>query len=316
MSNKYYSNGKLLLTGEYLVLDGAKALAVPTKYGQDLAVSELEESVLIWESYDNQQNCWFMTEFRLSDLRIVSETFDTDNDDSKESIALTLQKILLQAQEMNSEFLKSEKGFLVKTNLTFPRDWGLGTSSTLINNIASWAQVDAFELLNKSFGGSGYDIACAQNDTPITYQIANSKPIIEPVVFDPEFKDQLFFVYLNVKQNSRTGIKRYKDRKQDLSQVTQEINEITRQFQIAKTIKELEVLIDRHEQIIAEVIGSKTVKELVFPDYFGTVKSLGAWGGDFVLVTGNETTPTYFKAKGFDVVIPYGEMVIGVQSTK
>jgi len=30
----FYSNGKLLITGEYLVLDGAKALALPTKYGQ------------------------------------------------------------------------------------------------------------------------------------------------------------------------------------------------------------------------------------------------------------------------------------------
>jgi hypothetical protein len=28
---KFYSNGKLLITGEYLVLDGAKAFALPTK---------------------------------------------------------------------------------------------------------------------------------------------------------------------------------------------------------------------------------------------------------------------------------------------
>ena len=30
----FYSNGKLLITGEYVVLDGAKALALPTKFGQ------------------------------------------------------------------------------------------------------------------------------------------------------------------------------------------------------------------------------------------------------------------------------------------
>ena len=70
---------------------------------------------------------------------------------------------------MNPEFLQSEQGFLVKTNLTFPRDWGLGTSSTLINNIAQWAKVDAFQLLWNSFSGSGYDIANAQYNTPILY---------------------------------------------------------------------------------------------------------------------------------------------------
>ncbi|MEQ3661167.1 MAG: GHMP kinase, partial [Flavobacterium sp.] len=38
MKQTYYSNGKLLLTGEYVVLDGAKALAVPTKFGQSLSI--------------------------------------------------------------------------------------------------------------------------------------------------------------------------------------------------------------------------------------------------------------------------------------
>lgn len=292
------------------MLDGAKALAVPTMYGQDLVVSKLEEPVLIWESYDHQQNCWFTAEFRMSDLRIVSETFHTESDDTKESIAITLQKIVSQAQQMNPEFLQSDNGFLVRTTLTFPRDWGLGTSSTLINNIASWARVDAFELLNTSFGGSGYDIACAQNDTPITYQIVDSKPVVEQISFDPSFKDQLFFVYLNVKQNSRTGIKRYKDRNQDITEVKNQINKITQAMIHCDSISEFESLIDQHEQLIAEVIGSKTVKQLVFPDYFGSVKSLGAWGGDFVLVTGSESSFEYFKSKGFEVVIPYNEMVL------
>lgn len=42
MSEKlFYSNGKLLLSGEYAVLDGALSLAVPTKYGQLLSVKKL-----------------------------------------------------------------------------------------------------------------------------------------------------------------------------------------------------------------------------------------------------------------------------------
>ena len=40
----FYSNGKLLITGEYLVLDGARSLAIPTKFGQFLIVEEIENS--------------------------------------------------------------------------------------------------------------------------------------------------------------------------------------------------------------------------------------------------------------------------------
>jgi hypothetical protein len=38
MQKTFYSNGKLLITGEYLILDGAKGLALPTKMGQNLSV--------------------------------------------------------------------------------------------------------------------------------------------------------------------------------------------------------------------------------------------------------------------------------------
>ena len=204
--NNYYSNGKLLLTGEYLVLDGGKSLATPTRFGQELSIRKIKESSLIWESYDNFNNCWFQTEFRLPDLRIVNETFDSDFEDSKESIAVTLQKILLEAQKLNPVFLNLDSGFLVKTKLSFPRNWGLGTSSTLINNIAQWSNVNAFELLHKSFGGSGYDIACAQTNSPIIYQLQNGNPKVEVVDFNPSFVNQLYFVHLNVKQNSKKGI--------------------------------------------------------------------------------------------------------------
>ena len=48
---QFYSNGKLLLTGEYVVLDGATALAVPTRFGQDLIVDRIQGDQLIWSSF-------------------------------------------------------------------------------------------------------------------------------------------------------------------------------------------------------------------------------------------------------------------------
>ncbi|AOW20452.1 GYDIA family GHMP kinase [Urechidicola croceus] len=306
----FYSNGKLLITGEYVVLDGAKSFALPTKFGQDLVIRSIKEPVLLWESFDVENKCWFQSEFRLPDLRIVTETFDTESEDSKESIALSLQKVLLTAQKMNPSFLQSNTGFHVKTNLTFPRNWGLGTSSTLINNIASWAKVDAFKLLNESFGGSGYDIACAQHNTPITYQIQQERPVIETIDFDPSFKDQLFFVHLNVKQNSRKGIQRYKEFKDEITTEIQDVSVITNEILKCDDLVSFERLLVQHEQIISRIIQNKPIQQLVFDDYFGQTKSLGAWGGDFILATGNEDTPTYFKEKGFDTVIPYKKMIL------
>ena len=306
----FYSNGKLLLTGEYLVLDGAKALAVPTKLGQDLIVEEIKERQLIWGSFTHTGECWFEAVFDLKKLRLINCTFNSDKEGNADFIAETLFGILEEAKRLNPDFLNSENGFMVKTNLTFPRNWGLGTSSTLINSIASWAKIDAFQLLWNSFKGSGYDIACAQNDSPIFYQIENKKPVIELVTFNPSFKKDLFFVHLNQKQDSKEGIAKFRESSNDFQKEIERISAISDAFLKADSIETLNSLIFEHENIISSIIKIKTVKEKLFPDYFGEIKSLGAWGGDFVLATGNENTPAYFKNKGFEMILSYSEMVL------
>ena len=42
----------------------------------------------------------------------------------------------------------------------------------------------------------------------------------------------------------------------------------------------------------------------------GTIKSLGAWGGDFVLATGDEEAQKYFKRKGYKTIIPFQDMIL------
>ena len=306
----FYSNGKLLLTGEYLVLDGAKSLAIPTKFGQDLVVEKIEEPQIIWGSFTNTGECWFEAIFDLPKLRLVSSTFNSDKEGSAEFIAETLLEILEEAKRLNPDFLKIDGGFVLKTQLTFPRNWGLGSSSTLINSIASWAKVDAFQLLWNSFKGSGYDIACAQNNTPIFYQIENIKPIINQVEFNPSFKENLFFVFLNQKQDSKEGIAKFRESGADFENEIKRVSEISEEFLSAKSIKDFDKLIVEHEQIISSIIKLKPVKEKLFPDYFGEIKSLGAWGGDFILATGNDKTPTYFKEKGFETILTYNQMVL------
>ncbi|MFY9243491.1 MAG: GYDIA family GHMP kinase [Polaribacter sp.] len=306
----FYSNGKLLLTGEYLVLDGAKSLAVPTKFGQNLIVDRIKEQQLIWGSFTNTGECWFEAVFDLPKLRLVNCTFNSEKEGSAEFIAETLLEILKEAKRLNPDFLGSENGFVVKTQLTFPRNWGLGSSSTLINSIAFWAKVDAFKLLWNSFKGSGYDIACAQNDAPIFYQIKDSKPIIKQVDFNPSFKENLFFVHLNKKQDSKEGIAKFRESGHNFQNEIKRISAISDEFLKTKSIEDFNKLIIEHEETISSIIKLKPIKEKFFPEYYGEIKSLGAWGGDFVLATGNKETKTYFKNKGFETVLTYQEMIL------
>ena len=306
----FYSNGKLLLTGEYVVIDGAKALALPTTFGQGLEINNLNEPILIWESYLNDGSQWLQVEFDLPSLKIINATFDSNKEGGDDILAENLLDILLETKKLNPSFLSKKQGLLVKSTLTFPRNWGLGSSSTLINNIAQWAGVDPFKLQRKTFGGSGYDIACAQNNQSIIYSLKDHKPWVEKVNFDPVFKDQLYFVHLNKKQNSREGIAQYQNNKKDVDTFVKRISDLTNEIIICKDLICFEKIIIEHEQIISGIIKQKPVQEEFFSDYFGQTKSLGAWGGDFILATGNEETPRYFEKKGFNTVISYEEMIL------
>lgn len=298
----YKSNGKLLLTGEYLVLDGANALALPTKFGQDLLIEPNQNGEIHWESYDETKRIWFRDNFIVKD--VLSKNFKPKNDISKRLI-----QILKSVAILNPDFLESTKGYRIKTSQDFNRAWGLGTSSTLINNIANWTNVDAYKLLELTFGGSGYDIACAQHDSPITYQIINNKPKVISVNFNPSFKDCIYFVYLNQKQNSREGIANYRTYKGDLSIAISDINRITDRFILCNTLSDFEILIKEHERIISDIIHQNPVKERLFHDFNGKIKSLGAWGGDFVMVTSKENPKDYFKVKGYDTILEYSDMI-------
>ena len=302
MQKEFYSNGKLLLSGEYAILDGALGLAVPTKFGQSLQVKPTETGHLVWESRDENDKVWFQARFSPKDLCCITST---DRDASH-----TLEKLLAEAKKQNPGFLSGETGLKVQTSLSFPREWGLGTSSTLINNIAQWAQVDAYQLLWNAFGGSGYDIACAQYNGPILYQVKNGKVEVEEVDFSPPFKDNLFFIYLNKKQSSKEAIAAYRNENFDKKALISKITQITRDMVMAQDISEFTTLVEKHETLLSEILKIQPIKPKLFPDYPGFVKSLGAWGGDFVLASGESDASDYFKSKGYHTLISYKDMVL------
>ncbi len=298
MTQTYHANGKLLLTGEYFILDGAVGLALPTKFGQSLSVEASAEKGIFWKSIDHENKVWLEAQFSES-LEIISTT--------NEETAQTLQQILSHCN------LTTHDSRLT-TILDFPNDWGLGSSSTLISLLAQYANVDPYVLLAKTFGGSGYDIACATANSAITYQLTtHDSRLTTAIDFNPTFKEHLYFVHLNQKQNSREGIQHYKNLTIDKTEYIEQISEITQKLIHANELDEFCYYLEVHENIVGNVLNLRKVKEIYFSDFPGTVKSLGAWGGDFILVASDESPEMitrYFQQKGFSTILSYKDMIL------
>jgi len=285
------------------VLDGAKALALPTKFGQSLEVTPTATDTIKWTSIDADGSVWLEAELSKKDI-ISNSVAGTSNE------ADTLVRILHEAHDANPNILNSNTGFDVVTKLTFPRNWGLGTSSTLINNIAQWFVIDAYKLLEKSFGGSGYDIACAQNDTAIIYNLKDGKPTVSPITFNPAYANTIYFVYLNQKQNSREAIEAYKAHRGEVQHIIPRIDSLTNDALLSRDLSSFASALEKHEALMGGVLGIAPVQERLFPDFRGIVKSLGAWGGDFIVAIAEENPTKYFKAKGYNTIVKYRDMIL------
>lgn len=299
----FYSNGKLLITAEYLVLKGALSLAVPTQYGQSLAVYPKADKGMIWQAYENEKQ-WLNFQLSLDEITNPIQELSSE----KTFIA----ELLNQALILNPNLINGS-AFRFETHLNFNRNWGLGSSSTLINNVAQWAQVDAFDLLNRVSKGSGYDVACAQNDTPILFQRLKKKIWTEACIFSPEFKDQIYFLYLGKKQKTENEVKRFLTQRKDYSQEIQDISSLSLHLLDAESTFDFDKIIVEHEAITSNILGIPTIKKLAFSDFEGSIKSLGAWGGDFAMVRSDwdkKTLTNYFRLKGLNTLIPWDNMVL------
>ena len=293
-----------MLTGEYLVLDGASSLAIPCKLGQSLSIGQGSENELQWKSKLVDGSTWLDTVFDISKLKANAIPH-------KDPIIQMLADILRAASLQNPDFLDGISGKRVTTQLEFPRNWGLGSSSTLIANIAEWAQIDPYTLLKNTFKGSGYDIACAKAEKAIRYQLKEGVPFVEEVHFKPSFANELYFVHLNQKQNSRESIAHYSTVvKIGLQKHADKISQITNQIIQCSTITQFENLLEQHEAIVSNILQTSTIKQSHFQDYPRAIKSLGGWGGDFVLAVGGPNDIAYFKKRGYKTIIPYKDMVL------
>ena len=111
---------------------------------------------------------------------------------------------------------------------------------------------------------------------------------------------------MNKKQSSNLEIKRFNRLTIDI-EVVKKISLITENIIKSKTLENFEKLINQHEEIIENLVGIEAVKKKYFSDFKGSIKSLGAWGGDFVMATRNDKK--YFIEKGYNTVFSFIELI-------
>lgn len=302
---KYYAHGKLLISGEYAVLNGALAFALPTRQGQWIIVErEYNQGELFWTASDINGR-WFSCVMLLPSLEVH---ITSDNVRSER-----LKRLLVAAKELNPLFLSTDEGIRVDSYLEFYHLWGLGSSSSLIATIAAWAKVDSFKLFRKVSLGSGYDLACSIHGKPLLYQINKDQPKSEAVIFLPTYHKNIHFIYLGLKQDTDQNLIELKERISLLEGMNDTFSNLSYKFLHANSLHQFSTYMDDHERLIAESMNLLPVKERLFPDFKGHIKSLGAWGGDFIMATSKESgeiVRNYFHKKGFNIIFSFNDIIL------
>lgn len=297
----FKSNGKILLTSEYLVLDGAKAIALPSKLTQDLYIEQCDKEIIEWQGIDEKGNVWYEENFYLKNNDLV---YSAEKNNTSEKLLLLFNHILKTREA------KDILGNKFSTKLNFKREWGLGTSSTFVNNLAKWANIDPYRLLFSAFKGSGYDIACCDVNNPIIFEKKQNSINVKNITFNPPFIENIYLIHLDKKQNTQTSITNYLRTKSEKNNLIKKINLISEEMLQCKNLNHFEDLIVEHESIISQAISQEPIQKLTFNDYdLGKIKSLGAWGGDFILVTSKNNDLSYFNNKGFETILKLSDLV-------
>lgn len=300
MSQMYRSNGKLMLTGEYLALQGATTFAVPLIFGQELEIETVSHSLVYWRTLFKDKII-FHAIFD-TDQFTVMETSDTEKSN-------WIQSVFLAIRDQKEDFLQGS-GAEATANIDLPMNYGWGSSSSFITNLCKWADVNPFWVNMKVGGGSGYDIACASAEQPILFHNKNNMPDYELVDYHPDFLHNMWFVFQENKMNTANAIRGFRSHLIDESVVSR-ITEISNEWVNADSLETIMKLIKEHEGLLSKCLKKKSIAEK-YSDFDGVIKSLGAWGGDFMLAVSSMSGAdviSYFEKKGRPTMFNWLEIV-------
>jgi len=299
----FQAHGKLLLSAEYIVMHGATALAVPLKKGQSLEIKHTESNLIFsWKAYFNNK-LWFEADYDSATLKIL-DTSDRD-------MALGLKNLLEACIELMPSFQESLFRKDATTRLDFSPDYGFGSSSTLISLLAEWAEVNPLDLHFMVSEGSGYDVACALADGPISYKLRDTLPQYRHIPFRPSFHENIWFAWLGRKQATEKHLREVAPRIKPGFETIYKFSELTRAMIEARTLDEFRKVMDAHEDELSKILGMEKISSS-FRSLPGSMKSLGAWGGDFVMIAteaDRETLRKYLEENGIQILYSYKELV-------
>lgn len=289
-----------MLTGEYMVLRGAETLALPLRLGQKLLIVPYDGEAIYWESFEPAGK-WFETALHNQSLAVLAGT-----DESKSN---RLREILQHIRKQNPGFL-ADGGYWVRTDLDFNPQFGMGSSSTLLAALCEAAGVNPYPVLRETFGGSGYDLACALASGPLVFSMQNGSPLVRPVTLSSQVTPHILFVYSGNKMVSSGEVRKFSAIPVEQTLV-QRFTEITREAVQCQNYPDFAALMREHEDRLGMLL-ERPVLQQRFPDFEGTLKSMGAWGGDFFMAVCEDTDEaiSYFENKGFPTVFRYDGIVL------
>ena len=302
--NTLYAHGKLLISAEYMVMHGSTALAVPLQMGQSLnRLPSENRDLFIWNAFYEKEK-WFHA--RIDPIRL--KVLETSNPQK----AGRLRRMLEACIELMPSFQKELFRWDVETVLEFSPAWGFGSSSTLTALLAEWAEINPLDLHFMIASGSGYDVACANAEGPILYKIRDGSPHYRHIRFHPPFSDRIYFAWLGHKQDTEKHLDQVTGKIDPGYENIHRFSRLTEQMIAAADPVTFGKLIEEHEEALSGILEMERISAGRFSSLPGHVKSLGAWGGDFVMIVSGVSEKelfAYLRNRNIRVIFRYDDLV-------
>ena len=127
------------------------------------------------------------------------------------------------------------------------------------------------------------------------------------------FSDNLYLVYSGRKKSTEQHITQFLQRHHGMKSEIKRISHITDEILKEDSLEGFIDLLKDHEKIIGSVLDYPPVQFEKFVSFNGVVKSLGAWGGDFLLVATPENidyVSNYFEQFGLSTILSFNKIVL------
>ena len=302
----FFAPGKILLAGEYAVLLGLEAHAVPVKQGQWMEffaynTPENQAPTVHFKALDEHGESW------------IENTYDLDSEVWRDTPAPELDAFDKVLQFVSADFWESQTSYRIETRLEFGRETGLGSSSTFIALMAQCFRLDPQKLQEHIFAGSGYDVAVACLGKPLSFWRNEKGAHYRQWSLPATLTEDWSVVFLGHKVNSRhSAAEIIENLKEVLAEpfYKQQFERVLRIVRDAETTASVEAALEMYQLLLAQLVNMDTpYKQFgLKPVKQGLCKWLGAWGGDMLLVNNTflEQENPFFESYH---IVPWNELV-------